>query len=128
MSDLPYLYNAGGFSRALTPIFYVPSPLIFDGLLYLCRENGNLIVMDAKSGEQLYEKPTTRDRHRASPVYGDGKIYLCAGHGVVNVVEAGKEFKILSTNNLEETISASPAISGGRIYIRTYKALYAIGK
>ena len=46
----------------------------------------------------------------------------------MNVVEAGKEFKILSTNNLEETISASPAISGGRIYIRTYKALYAIGK
>lgn len=106
----------------------VPSPLIYDGLLYLCRENGNLIVMDAKSGEQLYEKLTTRDRHRASPVYGDGKIYLCAGHGIVNVVQAGKEFKILSTNNLEETISASPAISGGRIYIRTYKALYAIGK
>jgi hypothetical protein len=25
-------------------------------------------------------------------------------------------------------IAATPAISGGRIYLRTYKALYAIGK
>ena len=32
----------------------VPSPLVYDGLVYLCRENGNLIVMDAHSGEQIY--------------------------------------------------------------------------
>ena len=106
----------------------VPSPLIFGDLLYLCRENGNLIVASAKSGQEFYQETTTRDRHRASPVYGDGKVYLCARNGVVTVVAAGKEFKLLSQNNLEEPISASPAISGGRIYIRTFKALYAIGK
>jgi outer membrane protein assembly factor BamB len=106
----------------------VPSPLIHDGLLYLCRENGNLIVMDAKSGKELYQESTTRDRHRASPVYGDGKIYLCARNGIITVVQAGKQFQILSQNNLREPISASPAIAGGRIYIRTFNALYAIGK
>lgn len=106
----------------------VPSPLIFGDLLYLCRENGNLIVMDAKSGDELYQETTTRDRHRASPVYGDGKVYLCARNGVVTVVKAGRKFEMLSQNDLGEPISASPAISGGRIYIRTFKALYAIGK
>ena len=85
-------------------------------------------MVDAKSGEQLYEKTTTRDRHRASPVYGDGKVYLSARNGVVTVVKAGRDFEILAQNNLEEPISASPAISGGRIYVRTFKALYAIGK
>lgn len=106
----------------------VPSPLIHGGLVYLCRENGDLILLEAKSGKQLSENRTTRDRHRASPVYGDGKIYLSARNGIVTVLKAGADFQILSQNNLDEPISASPAISGGRIYIRTFKALYAIGK
>ena len=106
----------------------VPSPLIHDGLVYLCRENGDLIVMEAQSGKQLYTNRTTRDRHRASPVYGDGKIYLSARNGVITVVKAGPKFQILSQNDLGEPISASPAVSGGRIYIRTFNALYAIGK
>ena len=88
----------------------------------------DLIVMDAKSGDEIYQEATTRDRHRASPVYGDGKIYLSARNGVVTVVRAGREFEMLAQNNLEEPISASPTISGGRIYIRTFNALYAIGK
>lgn len=106
----------------------VPSPLIKDGLVYLCRENGNLMCLDAKTGELLYEKPTERQRHRASPVYADGKIYLSARNGKISVVQAGREFKLLSTNELGagEDISASPAISNGTIYIRTFKALWAI--
>jgi outer membrane protein assembly factor BamB len=103
----------------------VPSPLIHDGLVYLCRENGNLICLDAKTGERLYEKLTHRQRHRASPVYADGKVYLCARDGVINVVKAGREFELLATNKLEP-LSASPAISGGTIYFRTEHNLFAI--
>ena len=106
----------------------VPSPLIVDGLVYLCRENGNLICMDAKTGQEYYNERTTADRHRASPVYADGKIYLCARKGVVTVVKAGKEFEILAKNDMVDSIASSPAISNGRIYVRTFKALYAIGK
>ena len=106
----------------------VPSPLIHDGLAYLCRENGNLMVADLATGEVIYNKPTTRDRHRASPVYADGKIYTSARNGVVSVIKAGKEFELLSQNDMQESISSSPAIAGGRIYIRTFAALYAIGK
>jgi outer membrane protein assembly factor BamB len=104
----------------------VSSPLVVDGLLYLCRENGNLICMDAQTGEEHYEQRTTRDRHRASPVFADGKIYLTARKGVVTVVNPGVKFKILAQNDLGEPTSASPAISGGTIYIRTFDALYAI--
>ena len=31
----------------------VSSPLVKDGLVYLCRENGNLICLDWKTGERL---------------------------------------------------------------------------
>jgi outer membrane protein assembly factor BamB len=105
----------------------VPSPLIHGGLVYLCRENGNLMAVDAKSGELLYEKLTTRDRHRASPVLADGKIYLTARNGVVSVVKAGREFELLAKNDLGEPTTASPVIVGDRVYLRTFKALYAIG-
>ena len=105
----------------------VPSPLIYDGLVYLCRENGNLMVLDAASGRKLYEKRTTADRHRASPIFADGKIYLTARKGVVTVVKAGRTFEILAQNDIGEPISSTPVIAGGRIYLRTYDALYAIG-
>ncbi len=104
----------------------VPSPLVHDGLVYLCRENGNLILLDAQTGEQIYEKRTHADRHRASPVLADGKLYLTARDGTVTVLKAGREFESLATNSFGESMSASPAISGGTIYLRTFNALYAI--
>jgi len=105
----------------------VPSPLLVDGLVYLCREDGTLLCLDAKTGEEYYTKRTHADRHRASPVYGDGKIYLTARDGTVTVVKPGKEFEILASNDMTESTSSSPAISNGRIYLRTFDALYAIG-
>jgi outer membrane protein assembly factor BamB len=106
----------------------VPSPLIVDGLVYLCREDGTLICLDAKTGKEHYTKRTHADRHRASPVYGDGKIYLTARDGTITVVKPGPEFEILATNDMTESTSSSPVISNGRIYIRTFDALYAIGR
>jgi len=105
----------------------VPSPLVHGGLVYLCREDGTLICMEAKTGKQIYQKRTHADRHRASPVYADGKLYLTARDGTASVVKAGRKFEILASNSLGESVSSSPAISGGRIYLRTFNALYAIG-
>ena len=104
----------------------VPSPLIYDGLVYLCRESGQLLVLDQKTGAEVYHERTHDQRHRSSPVYADGKIYLTARDGKVTVVKTGREFEVLATNDLGEEISASPAISNGTLYLRTFKALYAI--
>lgn len=106
----------------------VPSPLLVDGLVYLCRENGNLICMDAETGKEHYTERTTPDRHRASPVYADGHVYLTARNGKITVVKAGEEFEVESVNEMGEEISASPVISNGRIYLRTFKTLWAIGQ
>jgi len=105
----------------------VPSPLVVDGLVYLCRENGNLIVADAQTGKEVYTQPTTRDRHRASPLYADGNVYLTARNGKITVVKAGRTFEAVSVNDMQESTSASPIVSNGRIYVRTFDALYAIG-
>ena len=104
----------------------VPSPLIHDGLVYLCRENGNLLCLEAETGEVIYQERTHRHRHRASPVYADGHLYLTARDGKVTVVRAGREFEIVSQNDLGEAVSASPAISGGTLYLRSFESLWAI--
>jgi outer membrane protein assembly factor BamB len=104
----------------------VSSPLVYDGLVYLSRENGDLLVLDATTGVELYNKMTHNHRHRASPVYADGKVYMMAGDGTVSVVQAGKKFKLLASNKLPDRTLASPVISGGRIYIRGYQYLWAI--
>ena len=36
----------------------MPSPLVHDGLVYLCRENGVLVCVDAKTGKELYKFKT----------------------------------------------------------------------
>ncbi len=106
----------------------VPSPLIHDGLVYLCRENGDLICLDAKTGELLYRERTYRQRHRSSPIYANGHIYLTARDGVVNVVKAGRDFEIVATNSIDEIIAASPILVDGTLYLRSYDALYAISQ
>jgi outer membrane protein assembly factor BamB len=105
----------------------VPSPLVHDGLVYLCRENGFLTCLDARTGKPHYSQRVHNFIHRASPVYADGKVYLTARDGTVTVVKAGPTFEKLATNKLPDNISASPVVADGRIYLRGYKALYAIG-
>ena len=106
----------------------VPSPLIVDGLVYLCMQDGNLYCLDQATGEQHYFERTHRQRHRASPVYADGHIYLTARDGIITVVKAGKKFETVAENDVGDAISASPSISNGTIYLRTFDALWAIRK
>jgi outer membrane protein assembly factor BamB len=105
----------------------VPSPLVHQGLVYLCRENGLLICLDAKSGHEFYRERLHSARYRASPVYADGKIYCTARNGTVSVVKAGSKFQLLAANRLPDELAASPAIANGRLYLRGFETLYAIG-
>jgi len=104
----------------------VPSPLIHGGLVYLCGEEGTLLCLDAKTGEQCYQKRVYGGQHRASPVYADGKIFLTARDGTITVIKPGRTLDVLAQNKMDEQMTSSPAISGGRIYLRTWDALYAI--
>jgi outer membrane protein assembly factor BamB len=106
----------------------VATPLVYDGCVYLARENGTLACLDAKSGELLYEERLMADRHRSTPAAGDFKVYIAGRDGVVHVIRAGRRIEISGKCELGEETTASPAIAGGRIFIRTYQALYAFGE
>ncbi|HEY7785745.1 MAG TPA: PQQ-binding-like beta-propeller repeat protein [Pyrinomonadaceae bacterium] len=108
---------------------YVPSPILYNGYLYLTTDRGIITCLDAKTGEVKYEGgrvpiPAT---FTASPVAFDGKILLTSEDGDTFMIKAGPTHEILGTNSVGEPVYASPAIADGRIFIRGEKNLYAIG-
>ena len=104
----------------------VPTPLVYEGLVYLCGEDGILRCIDAKSGDEYYKKRLHGGRYRASPIYADGHVYLTCRDGFITVVKAGKEFEIVAENETGQVQSATPVISNGTVYLRTFEELWAI--
>lgn len=105
----------------------VCSPLVVDGLVYLCGD-GILTCIDAKTGKEYYKERTHSGIFRGSPTYADGKVYLPCQDGTVTVVKAGKTFEVLATNELSDRINATLVVADGHIYIRGWESLYSIGK
>jgi outer membrane protein assembly factor BamB len=106
---------------------YMPTTVVYDGLIYILRDNGILRGRDAKTGELFYEERVAGDTgFTASLVAGDGKVYLTAETGEVYVVKAGREYELLQTNEMDEVTMATPAISDGTLYFRTRGHLVAI--
>ena len=108
----------------------VPSPLYYDGRIYLIRNGGILTCLDAKTGKPAYaqQRLGVDGIFYASPVAGDGKVYLVTDAGIVIVLRAGDRFEVLAQNELGEPVSATPALLDGRVYVRTAGHLYAFGK
>ena len=105
---------------------YIVTPLLYRGLLYLCRDNGVLTVYDPTTGEQIYRE-RLRGRYTASPVAADGRIYFTAEDGDVTVVQAGRALRVLAKNELDSASLATPAISNGVMVFRTVEGLVGIG-
>ena len=108
---------------------YIPTPVIYQDILYILQNNGALAAHDVRNGQRLYQERLvpTGGSFTASPVAADGKIYFSSEDGDVYVVKAGPTFEILATNPIGEVLMASPAVSEGILYVRGLKHLYAIG-
>ncbi len=106
-----------------------PSPLYFNGMVWMLADGGLITCLEAKTGKLIYSsKLDAGGAYYASPVYGDGKIYAASARGVITIIEAGANMKVLSRNNFKERILATPAISDGKIYVRTAGGLYAFSQ
>ena len=109
---------------------YMPTPLIYKGILYVLNNSGVFDAYNLKTGAELYRQrlPVVGDGFSASPVAADGKLYLSNEDGEILVVAAGEKFTHLATNSMGELLMATPALSEGVMYVRTAQSVFAIGR
>lgn len=108
----------------------VPSPLLYDGVVYLAKDGGIFTALSAEDGTVL-KQGRLRDamgRYFASPVAADGKIFAADETGQVAVVRPGADWSVIRTNAMGEEIYATPVIMDGRLFIRTREALYCFAQ
>jgi outer membrane protein assembly factor BamB len=108
---------------------YMPTPLIYGGLLYVLANNGVFDAYNLKTGDELYRQrlPEIGSGYSASPIAADGKIYLSNEDGEMLVVAAGPTFTHIATSSMGEPLMATPALSEGVMYVRSSRTLFAIG-
>ena len=108
---------------------YTPTPVIYGGLLFVCKNNGVISAYDAATGERYFETRLAGKggSFSASPVAADGRIFFFSEDGDAFAIRAGKEYELLSENPMGEPIMATPAVSDGVIYVRTVEHLFAVG-
>ena len=109
---------------------YMPTPLIYQGIVYVLANNGLLDAYDLKTGEEVYRQrlPLVGSGFSASPVAADGKLYLSNEDGDMLVIAAGKNYAHLGTNAMGELLMATPALSEGVMYVRSAQSLFAVGR
>ena len=107
---------------------YIPSPIVYRGILYLLNNNGRLAAYDAETGERIYRQRVGRgESFSGSPVAADGRLYLTTEEGRTFVLRAGKTYEVLAQNELGEVVMTVPAISDGLLILRGMDHVYGIG-
>ena len=110
---------------------YVPSPLLYEGVLYILKTNNGLLsAFDAKNGKPHYQLQRLDKAPNvfASPVGAAGRVYIPGRDGTTVVVRHGPSFEILAENTLDDGFDASPALVDRELYLRGYRYLYAISE
>jgi len=110
---------------------YHPSPLVYDGRVYVLYDKGFIACYDAATGKEIYGKQRldpAGDKFTASPVAADGKICCVSEDGDTYVLRAGPKFEVLAKNSLEEMTLATPALARGSLLLRTASKLYRIAE
>jgi len=110
---------------------YVPSPLLYDGFLYVLKSNaGILSVFDAKTGRSHYQLQRLDGIPEvySSPVAAQDRVYITGRDGTTLVIRHGPAFQVLAKNSLDDGFDASAALVEGNIYLRGYRYLYNIAE
>ncbi len=107
---------------------YLPTPVIYEGGVYVLTETGILTRFDARTGKQTYKTriDPAATAFTTSPWACNGKLFCLSEEGQTFVIATGEQFRLLHVNALDDFTLASPALVGERLLIRTEHRLYSI--
>ncbi|MFO0899994.1 MAG: PQQ-binding-like beta-propeller repeat protein [Pirellulales bacterium] len=109
---------------------YIPSPLVYEGQLFVLYDRGFCAAFDAATGAEIFAKQRLgADRganFTASPWCYRGHIFCLSEEGDTFVVKRGNTLDVVGVNSLGETCLSSPAMAGDRLFVRTLKHLWCL--
>ena len=108
---------------------YYASPIVHDGLIYACTRSKVFSVIDATTGEVVYQKKLDLGGGTMYPsmTLAGGLLYVSIDNGTTVVLEPGREYKEIARNKLEG-FRTTPVFIGKRMYVRGLKNLYCVGE
>jgi outer membrane protein assembly factor BamB len=101
------------------------SPVLVDGLIYGCTDNGVASCIEAESSQQLWQRRVGGE-FSASLLYACGRIYGFDQDGEAVVLAPGRTYQELARNRLDNGCMASPVAVGNALYVRTKTHLYCV--
>lgn len=99
---------------------YVPTPIAYEGHLYLWNDNGIVVCVDSQTHKPVWTERVDGN-YSASPVCVNGNLYGVSEDGEVVVVRAAPTFELLGRSSLGDRNHATPAVAGGSLYFRTFQ-------
>ncbi|MEE2775383.1 MAG: PQQ-binding-like beta-propeller repeat protein, partial [Acidobacteriota bacterium] len=114
------------YDKAAGP--YIPTPVAYDGSIWVVYDKGIFARYDADTGERRYRGRIegSSGAFSASPWAYRDTIFAIDEEGTTFAFGTGDEFEQLHANPLGEKALASPAIVGDRLLIRTRNQLFSI--
>jgi outer membrane protein assembly factor BamB len=108
----------------------VPTPIAYEGKLYISGDRGDVTCVEISSGKELWVESLPRNRYvySSSPVIAGGNLYVTREDGRTFILEVGDKPKVVGENSVRENTLATPALADGQIFLRTADYLICIGK
>lgn len=78
----------------------VPTPAAKDGRVFLCRDKGGVVCLDAQTGKDQWTVEIPRSRHNfsSSPLVTDDHLYVTREDGTTFVIAPLDDGKLIATN------------------------------
>jgi outer membrane protein assembly factor BamB len=105
----------------------VPTPVYFDGRLYLVSDAGIVSALEPATGRVIWSARLGSEFF-GSPVVIDRHIYVASSKGEMFVLATGDTFEELARNPLGEATQSTACVDGGRLYLRTLTHLVCLGR
>ncbi|MFN0195174.1 MAG: PQQ-binding-like beta-propeller repeat protein [Planctomycetaceae bacterium] len=101
---------------------YVPTPVVYQGHLYLWGDNGVVSCVHIATGENIWTE-RIGGNYSSSPICIDGKLYGVAEDGEVAVMDASPKFNLYGKSPLGDTSHSTPSVANGKLYLRSFHRL-----
>lgn len=107
----------------------VPTPAIAEGRAYVLQDDGKILCLDLKTGEEKWSSqlPKNRNKFYASPILAGNTLYSVREDGTAFVGRVNDDgFELLSENDMGERVIATPVPIRDGLLIRGEEHLFRI--